>query len=143
MDPMDPDGTGPESEEEKQTLAAQAAAAAEADQTADADPQYTLELGDMPPTLAKLIPRGMAVEVKYQLTGKEIGGTGGLVDPNKSGQLIVSYVPEDYKARPVRENGAVVRWKVIVVLRPTFVVPAESEAGRQALLGLHAEKASA
>lgn len=135
FDPMFGDDGGGDPEASRQTLAAQAA---EADAEDEEEEQMTLELGDLPPTLTRLIPRGMAVEVVYKMQGRETKGAGGLVDPNKSSQLLVTVQPGDYKARPVREDGKVVRWKVVVELKPTFVVPADSEAGRQALAGVAA-----
>lgn len=90
-----------------------------------------IELGDLPPTLAKLIPRNAAIEVHYSLMSAAIKGKAGLPDPNKAGQLIVSYVPAGYDAKPIRNKPGepeVDRWKIVVQLRPTYIVALEAAA---------------
>lgn len=88
-----------------------------------------VELGDLPPTLSKLIPRNATIEVHYSLMSAAVKGKGGLVDPEKAGQLIVSYVPHGYLATPIRSKPGepgIERWKVTVQLRPTYVMPVEA-----------------
>jgi hypothetical protein len=76
------------------------------------EPIFALE-GDKQLTLAGLGPRTMAIESEVSLMSASVPCRG-LIDPNKEGRLIVSYVP-------VREGGKIVKWKLRQYLRIMYV----------------------
>lgn len=81
--------------------------------------------GDRQLTLSGLGPRSMPVEAEVSLMSASIAAKG-LIEPDKRGQLIVSYLPNGYTYRPVRENGEVKRWKLVMQLRPVHIISADN-----------------
>lgn len=99
-----------------------------------------------------LVKRGLPVEVTVALMMAEVPTKTGLLDPNKSGRVLVSYVPANVVDVPVRDNAAtsadrysVKSWKLRQFLRPTFVADANDEAivARNAFAALLATKPAA
>lgn len=76
--------------------------------------------GDKQLTLAGLGPRTMAIESEVSLMSASVPCRG-LIDPNKEGRLVVSYVPAGYRYVPVREGGKIVKWKLRQYLRIMYV----------------------
>lgn len=89
-------------------------------------------------TLGTMIPRGCPTKVRYKMSGKSIGNVkGGLLDPSDpNGLLVVAYVVEDVQTKFTRNSDRKIESATIyVVLAPTEVVPAHSEAGQVLLNG--------
>lgn len=77
----------------------------------EGDGQLTLNLG----TLA----RG-AIEAEVSLMSAAVP-LDGMLAPGEEVLLEVSALPQRYSYVPVRENGKVVRWKLRLHVRPTYV----------------------
>ena len=89
---------------------------------------FALE-GDKQLTLAGLGPRTMPIDSEVSLMSASVPCRG-LIDPNRQGQLLVSYVPAGYRYVPVREGEKIVKWKLRQYLRITYVDPVvEAEEG--------------
>ena len=87
------------------------------------EPVFALD-GDRQLTLAGLGGRGaarnVAIEAEVSLMSASVPCRG-LIDPDKQGQLLVSYVPAGYRYVPVREGEKIVKWKLRMYLRPMYV----------------------
>ena len=86
------------------------------------DPQealFALE-GDKPMNVGTLIKRGMDVESEVSIMSASVP-IRGLIDPDKPGKLLVSYVPAGYRLVPVRDGERVASWKVRQYLRLVWV----------------------
>lgn len=97
--------------------------------------------GDKQLSLAGLGNKKMPIEAEVSLMSAAVPASG-LLDPDKEGRLIVSYVPVKYEYVPVRENGEVKRWKLRQHLRPTYVLtPDQEDEYRAAIEAEHREDA--
>lgn len=96
-------------------------------------PQGSIE-GDAK-TLKTLIKAGLPVEQTVAMGSAEVPiSSGGLIDPEKEGMLLVTYEAAGYKPVPVREGerheGKRVKgWKIRTYLRPIHVERVNGEAG--------------
>lgn len=80
-------------------------------------------------TPQKLIKRGLPVEVTVALGTAEVPVKGqGLLDPEKSGRVLVTFAFWKNIEVPTVEEGRIVGWKIRQMLRPTFVAQANEEA---------------
>lgn len=84
----------------------------------EGDSQLTLNLGSL--------ARG-PIEAEVSLMSASIP-LEGILAPNTEQLLEVSVVPQSYRYVPVRENGKVVRWKLRIQARPTYVRRVAAEA---------------
>lgn len=80
--------------------------------------------GDKQLSLAGLGPKRTPIEAEVSLMSAAVPASG-LIDPEKEGQLLVSYLPAGYTYVPVREGGKITRWKLRMQLRPTYVMKPE------------------
>lgn len=96
-------------------------------------PLGTLD-GDPKKTLKNLLKAGLPVEVTASLSSAEVPVNAGLIDPEDSGRVLVSY--EVQKAAEVivkrGKDGKIVGYKIRQTLRPTYV-EAIPNAGAQAV----------
>lgn len=83
-------------------------------------------------TAQTYVRRGLPVEVTVALGTAEVPTRAGLLDPNKAGRVLVSFVPGGKRDVPIREDGSktgkVVGWKLRQILTPTYVADASDEA---------------
>lgn len=86
------------------------------------DPQEQLFAldGDKQLTLAGLGPRNMEIQSEVSIMSASVPCRG-LIDPQKSGVLMVTYEPAAYRYVPKREGGRIVRWTLRQYVRPTYV----------------------
>lgn len=79
--------------------------------------------GDKQLTLGGLGPRSLPIEAEVSLMSAAVGAKG-LIDPNRRGQLLVSYLPAGYIYVPAERaaDGTVKRWKLRMQLRPVHIV---------------------
>lgn len=87
-------------------------------------------------TFADLKGRNVSMEVRYVLTGKSLPNTtGGLLDPFKTGHLIIADCVVDHvKPAYIRDADQVVEKVILYVsLKPRIVQQALSEAGQRML----------
>jgi hypothetical protein len=91
-------------------------------------PLGTLSGDDLTPQ--KVVKRGLPVETTVALSRAEVPTSGGLMDPDKAGRCLVSYVPGKIEEVPQRDGdeAKVVGWKIRQHLRATYVQPAGDEA---------------
>lgn len=90
-------------------------------------PMGTLEGEGITPQ--RLIKKGLPVEVTVSIGKAEVPmPSGGLMDPNKSGRALVSYVFGKNEDIPQFEDGNIVGWKIRQNLRATYVQNANDEA---------------
>lgn len=97
-------------------------------------------------TAQTLVRRGLPTAVTVSLAMAEVPTKDGLVDPNRSGRVLVSYVPGKVEHVPERDDdGKVKGWKLRQHLRPTFVADAndETSVARNAFAALLATDAPA
>jgi hypothetical protein len=110
----------------------------------DGQAAFVVEEAGKSVTLAQLLRRGVATEVKYKLEGKAIPNVkGGLLDPfATSVMMIADCVVGDVKHSYIRDgNGKVDKVVQTVSLKPRITHPARSEAGRVLLSGTETEAA--
>ena len=105
---------------------------ADAELNGDGDPQevlFALE-GDRALTGAGLARRGVRIESEVSLMSASIPAKG-LIDPDKPGRLVVTYLPVRYEyiARRDKGNDQISHWTLRQYLRPTYIEPLiEAEA---------------
>ncbi len=99
--------------------------AAEPEPVEEEDGQRAIDLGDLPPTLAKLIPKGAPVEVLFNFSRKgDVPGGMGLPRPDDEGQCLIDWKVKDYKPTPVRNaEGVTDRFKLYVNLAVQRIRP--------------------
>jgi hypothetical protein len=100
-----------------------------ADEESEAElfPQGSLAGDDLTPQ--KLIKRGLPTEVTVSIGKAEVPmPAGGLMDPGKSGRVLVSYAFFKNEEVAQRENGDIVGWKIRQHLKATYVQQANDEA---------------
>jgi hypothetical protein len=136
MDPLETKDTPPaDLEERRRRSIAEQAGEAETEPPADGDtelfPLGSIEGDELTPQ--KIIKRGLPVEVTVSIGKAEVPVKGnGLMDPEKTGRVIVSYAFASNTEIPTTdETGRVVSWKVRQSLRATHVAPAND---REALI---------
>lgn len=97
------------------------------DEAGELFPSGSLAGDDVSPQT--LVKRGLPVEVTVSLSKAEVPTKSGLVDPNKAGRVLVSYLPGTVHEVPQREgdDNRLVGWKIRQDLRATFVEDANSE----------------
>ncbi len=80
-------------------------------------------------TAQTLVKRGLPVEVTVSLSKAEVPSKGGLLNPNKAGRVLVSYLPGTVHEVPQRDGDEdeLVGWKIRQDLRATFVMDANDE----------------
>jgi hypothetical protein len=80
-------------------------------------------------TLGKLVKPGQKVETTVALSKAEIPSSGGLIDPNKAGRVLISYLPGKVEEVPHRESDddRITRWTFRQHLRATYAQPANDE----------------
>jgi hypothetical protein len=95
----------------------------------DDQPIFALE-GDKQLTLAGLGTISKTpVEAEVSIMSASVPCRG-LIDPQKPGQLLISYVPHTYKYVPVRDGDKIVKWKLRQFLRVMYVetvLPGEAQ----------------
>lgn len=80
-------------------------------------------------TPQSLVKRGLATQVTVSLSRAEVPTKSGLVDPNKSGRVMVSYAPGKVEHVPERDDDdKIVGWKLRQHLRATYVTDANDDA---------------
>jgi hypothetical protein len=103
----------------------QRAAEAEADQ-AEMFPLGSLE-GDGR-TLRNLMRPTLPITSTVSLRSAEVPLSGGdLLNPEKTGRALVTYLPEKYEEVAEHEGTEAVAWKVRQVARPVFVEPVKGD----------------
>lgn len=122
-----------EAEKERITISEQARLDAENEPEEEGQLAIPTLEGDKPFALAGLGPRGMAVESEVSVMSAAVP-VSGLLDPDKRGQLLVSFAPASYTYVPVRENGKVVRYKLRQQVRPDHVITASTLAAVAAVV---------
>lgn len=77
-----------------------------------------------------LVKRGLPIEVTVSLSKAEVPTKGGLLNPNKAGRVLVSYLPGTVHEVPQRDGDedTLIGWKLRQDLRATFVEDANDEA---------------
>lgn len=81
-------------------------------------------------TAQALVTRGTGTVTTVALSRAEVPSKGGLLNPNKSGRVLVSYAPGKVEYVPQRDEAQRIEsWKLRQHLRATFVVDANDEAG--------------
>jgi hypothetical protein len=94
-------------------------------------PMGSLEGDEVTPQ--SIIKRGAPVEVTVSLSKAEVPLRGsGLLDPNRSGRVLVSFIPGVLEEVPKREDAGdpnkVTGWKIRQNLRAVYVRPATNDA---------------
>lgn len=98
-------------------------------------------------TPQNIIRKGLPVKVTASIGKAEVPmPTGGLLDPDKAGRVLVSYAHAKNEDVREEEGGKTIGWKIRQHLRATYVEPANDEAALirrefEALLALDAERA--
>jgi hypothetical protein len=99
--------------------------------------------GDEKVTFKNLIRAGEPVEVTASLMTAEVPLRGGIVNPRKPGQVLVSYQVAKLIPVPQRDgepgSEQIVGWKVRCQLRPTYVEPATGYYSREQVLEFFAQ----
>lgn len=90
--------------------------------------------GDKQLSLPGLAPRGTPIEATVSVMSKAFPITG-LLDPAGEQTLVIRVIPAGYNYVPVRENGEVVRFKLVQQVRIVHAVRADTEAGGVAAAG--------
>jgi len=84
-------------------------------------------------TLKTLIRSGLPVETTIAMRSAEVPNRGGLLDPERSGKVLVTFEPDKYDVVPVREgepgNKRIASWKVRQMIRPTYVEGVDAATG--------------
>lgn len=85
-------------------------------------------------SLKSLIKPGHSVQPTVSLMSAEVPiSTGGLLDPEREGMLLVTYELAKLEPVPVREGDRgdrkIVGWKIRQQLRPVYIEPVQGEAG--------------
>lgn len=100
-----------------------AAAGEHEEEAAELFPTGSLEgEGPSPQTLVK---KGLPLELTVSLSRAEVPLRGGLLDPNRYGRLLVTYLPGKVEEVPVRDDendpARVTGWKLRQHVRATYV----------------------
>ena len=94
-------------------------------------PLGTLE-GDSK-SLKTLIKPGLPVKTTVSMRKAEVPSSGGLLDPEREGMVLVTYALDGVQVVPTREgetgNRRIVGWKTRQVIRPIYVERVDGEAG--------------
>jgi hypothetical protein len=97
----------------------------------DAEPDVLFPMGQFEGdgvTLGKLVKPGEAVSTTVSLSRAEVPSSGGLLNPRKSGRVLIDYVPGKVEEIPHRVDGDIDRWTFRQHLNATFATPANDEA---------------
>lgn len=79
-------------------------------------------------TPARMIKKGLPVEVTVSIGKAEVPmPDSGLLDPERQGRVLVTYVFGSNQEIPVREEDKIVRWKIRQNLRAVHVASANDE----------------
>lgn len=88
-------------------------------------PMGSLEGDDLTP--ARMIKKGLPVEVTASIGKAEVPLRGGMIDPNKRGRVLVSYRFHKNEDIAQIEDNEIVGWKIRQNLKATYVAQANSE----------------
>jgi hypothetical protein len=120
MDPLEQETKVDDLEERRLKSISQQAEGAEPEEPEELFPLGSLEGDELTPQ--KLIKKGAPVQVTVSIGSAEVPmPSGGLLDPERTGKLIVSYAFKQQTEVPQRDGEDITGWKIRQELRATHV----------------------